>query len=32
MSNGLYIVGHGVCIPVDDDEDAEELLDKFKSK
>jgi len=31
-SDGLYIVGHGMCIPVDDSKEAEELLDKLKSK
>ena len=31
-SDGLYIMGHGMCIPVDDSEDAQELLDKLKSK
>jgi hypothetical protein len=31
-SDGLYVVGHGICIPVDDSEEAQELLDKLKSK
>ncbi len=31
-SDGLYVVGHGMCIPVDNSEEAEELLDKLKSK
>jgi hypothetical protein len=30
-SYGLYIVGHGRCIPVDNHEEAEELLEKLKS-
>jgi hypothetical protein len=32
MRDGLYIVGHGVCIPVYNPGEAEELLDKIKSK
>jgi hypothetical protein len=32
QSYGLYVVGHGMCIPVDDSEEAQELLDKLKSK
>ena len=31
-SDGLYVVGHGMCIPVDDAEEAEELLENLKSK
>jgi hypothetical protein len=31
-SYSLYIVGNGLCIPVDNSEEAEELLDKLKSK
>jgi len=31
-SDGLYIVGHGMCIPVDNSNEAGELLDKLKSK
>ena len=31
-SEGLYIVGYGMCIPVDNSNEAEELLDKLKSK
>ena len=31
-SYGLYVVGHSMCIPVHDAEEAEELLDKLKSK
>ncbi|MGA2227372.1 MAG: hypothetical protein ABSH41_23295 [Syntrophobacteraceae bacterium] len=31
-SDCLYVVGHGMCIPVDDSEEAQELLDKLKSK
>jgi hypothetical protein len=31
-SDGLYVVGHGMCIPVDDDEEAKELLEQLKSK
>jgi hypothetical protein len=31
-SDGLYVVGDGMCISVDDSEEAQELLDKLKSK
>ena len=31
-SYGLYVVGHGMCIPVDNSEEAQELLYKLKSK
>ena len=31
-SDCLYVVGHGICIPVDNSEEAEELLKKLKSK
>ena len=31
-SDGLYVVGNGLCIPVDNSKEAEELLDKLKSK
>ena len=31
-SDGLYVVGHGMCIPVNDVEEAEELLENLKSK
>jgi len=31
-SYALYVVRHGMCIPVDDPEDAEELLEALKSK
>jgi hypothetical protein len=31
-SDGLYVVGHGMCIPVDNSEEAEELLENLKSK
>jgi hypothetical protein len=31
-SDGLYVVGNGMCIPVDDSEEAKELLETLKSK
>jgi hypothetical protein len=31
-SDGLYIVSYGMCIPVDNSEDAEELLETLKSQ
>ncbi len=31
-SYGLYIVEHGMCIPVYDSKEAEELLENLKSK
>jgi len=31
-SYGLYVVGNGMCIPVDDAEDAKKLLEEFTSK
>jgi len=31
-SDGLYVVGHGMCIPVDYSEEAKELLETLKSK
>jgi len=31
-SDGLYLVGHGMCVSVDNDEEAKKLLDKLKLK
>jgi hypothetical protein len=31
-SDGSYVVSHSMYIPVDDSEDAQELLDKLKPK
>jgi hypothetical protein len=31
-SYGLYVIGNGMCIPVDNSKEAEKLLDKLKSK
>ncbi|MGA3118413.1 MAG: hypothetical protein ABSF90_28800 [Syntrophobacteraceae bacterium] len=31
-SDGLYVVGNVVCIPVDNSKDAEKLLEKLKFK
>jgi hypothetical protein len=31
-SDGLYVVGYGMCITVDDAEEDEELLENLKSK
>ncbi len=30
LSDGLYVVGQGCCIPVNDDKEAEELIKKLK--
>ena len=32
QSDGLYVVGGGMCVPVDGTDEAEKLLEELKSK